>query len=99
MPFLCCYLTAGLLLQVTLANATVWEMDSCWVPSLEPRTGSYLVRADSAPSAPRAGAPGAGVQAEAVAAAQAPAAAAGAGARAAPAAAGPAVLPPAIAPA
>ena len=86
-------------LQVTLANATVWEMDSCWVPNLEPRSGSYLVRADSAPSAPRAGAPGAGVQAEAVAAAQAPAAAAGAGARAAPAAAGPAVLPPAIAPA
>lgn len=61
--------------QVTVASASVWEMDSCWVDSLSAKAREHPVAAASTPAAPAGSGP---APAAAVAAAPAPAAVSGA---------------------
>jgi len=61
--------------QVTVASASVWEMDSCWVDSLSAKAREHPVAAALTPAAPAGSGP---APAAAVAAAPAPAAVSGA---------------------
>ena len=74
--------------QVTVASASVWEMDSCWVDSLSAKAREHPVAAASTPAAPAGCGP---APAAAVAAAPAPAAVSSASRAASSGAAAPAL--------